>query len=135
MGFLGNERSALQRSLPGLEDRLVHYGLMALEKSGNPGLALFKEVGGPGLLVPAEHGGIGASAVDAVRCTRAIGARSPSLAVAATMHNFSVASLVALADRAEGFEWMLVDAIARDRLLVSSAFAEGRSGQNILRPA
>ncbi|TWP50895.1 acyl-CoA dehydrogenase [Lentzea tibetensis] len=135
MGFLDREREALATALPGLDDKLVHCGLTALEQPVNPGLGLFSDAGGPGLLVPAEHGGTGASAVDAVRCTRAIGARSPSLAIAATMHNFSVASLVALAERSDGCEWMLIDAVANDRLLMSSAFAEGRSGQNILRPA
>ena len=77
--------------------------------------------------------GGGATARQDLRCTRAIGARTPSLAVAATMHNFSVASLVALSQHSEGFEWMLLDAIARDRLLAASAFAEGLSGQGIWR--
>jgi alkylation response protein AidB-like acyl-CoA dehydrogenase len=50
------------------------------------------------------------------------------------MHNFSVASLVALvaSEDASGLEWMLIEAIARDRLLVASGFAEGRTGAGIL---
>ena len=70
--------------------------------------------------------------MDAVRVTRAVAARSPSLAVATTMHQFSVASLVALAESSEGLEWMLLDGVARDRLLLASGFAEGRTSQGIL---
>ncbi|MCP3803319.1 acyl-CoA/acyl-ACP dehydrogenase [Allokutzneria sp. A3M-2-11 16] len=135
MRFLREERARLDSALPGLDEQLADCGLMALEQQDNPGLALFRKAGGAGALVPEKHGGLGLSALAALSATRAIAARSPSLAVAATMHNFSVASLVALAERSEGFEWMLIDAIARDRLLVASAFAEGRTGQNILRPA
>ena len=50
----------------------------------------------PHCMVPAEFGGLGASLLDAVRVQRAVGSRSPSLAVATTMHHFSVASLVEL---------------------------------------
>lgn len=134
MSFLTAERRALQQHLPGLDKALAEHPLTELEQPGNPGIAHFKEAGGAGLLIPSEHGGGGASARDAVRVTRAIGSRSPSLAIAATMHNFSVASLAALAHHSEGFEWMLLDAIANDRLLVSSGFAEGAPGRGVLDP-
>lgn len=134
MRFLEAERATLERMMPGLDEELAAHTLAALEKPGNPGLKAFRAAKGPGLLIPAEHGGQGATAQQALRCTRAIGSRSPSLGVAATMHNFSVASLVALCERSTGMEWMLLDAIARDRLLVASAFAEGRSGQGVLSP-
>jgi hypothetical protein len=39
---------------------------------------------------------------DAVRIQRAVGSRSPSLAVATTMHHFSVASLVELTAAGNG---------------------------------
>jgi alkylation response protein AidB-like acyl-CoA dehydrogenase len=133
--FLEVERAVLDRFLPGLDTTLADVEFTELERAAGPGLQAFRGAEGPGLLVPSEHGGQAAGAQAAVRLTRAIGARSPSLAVAATMHNFSVAGLVEVAACSEGFEWMLLDAIARDRLLVCSAFAEGRSGQNILRPA
>ena len=110
------------------------FSLSELERRGGPGITALREAGGSGLLVPAEHGGVGASARDAVRCTRAIATRSPSVAVAATMHNFSVASLVTLAATSTGFEWLLLDAVARDRRMMSSAFAEGRTGQGVLTP-
>ncbi|MEQ4305045.1 acyl-CoA dehydrogenase [Plantactinospora sp. B6F1] len=134
MRLLAADRAVLDRLLPGLDAELGRHPLTALERPESPGLAAFRLARGPGLLVPVEHGGTGATAREAVRCTRAIGSRSPSLAVAATMHNFSVASLVALSSRSEGFEWMLLDAVARDRLLVASAFAEGRTAQGILSP-
>lgn len=134
MRFLEAERRTLRRLMPGLDEDLSGHPLAVLECPGNPGLKAFRAANGPGLLIPGEHGGAGATAREALHCTRAIGARSPSLGVAATMHNFSVASLVALCARSEGLEWMLLDAIARDRLLVASAFAEGRSGQGVLSP-
>jgi alkylation response protein AidB-like acyl-CoA dehydrogenase len=135
MRFLEAERAVLARLLPGLDDELAGVAFTDLESSRSPGLEAFRAAGGTGLLVPREHGGRGVGAREAVGLTRAIGARSPSLAVGVTMHNFSVASLVEVAARSDGFEWMLLDGIARDQRLVCSAFAEGRSGQNILRPA
>ncbi|MDT9692963.1 acyl-CoA dehydrogenase family protein [Streptomyces sp. P9(2023)] len=134
MKFLHRERAALETVMPGLDQQLAGYPLMDLESAGGPGLAAFTKAGGPALLVPAEHGGHGADLLTAVRVQRAIGARSPSLAVATTMHHFSVASLVEAAALSDGLEWMLLAAIAKDRLLLASGFAEGRTGQGILSP-
>ncbi len=134
MELFRTERSTLERHLPGLDKSLADVALLDLERAGNPGLALFREAGGPGLLVPAEHGGLGISAVDAVRIQRAVGARSPSLAVATTMHHFSVASLVELSAATDGLAWVMLQAIADNGWLLSSGFAEGRPGQHILRP-
>ncbi|URN13531.1 hypothetical protein LUW77_25075 [Streptomyces radiopugnans] len=68
--------------------------------------------------------------------TRAIGAAAPSLAVASTMHHFSVATIFTLAEslRSSGVEWALLEGIATQNLLVSSGFAEGNPGQGILSP-
>ena len=134
MDLFRTERSTLERYLPGLDKALADVALLDLERAGNPGLGLFQEARGPALLVPAEHGGLGASALDAVRVQRAVGARSPSLAVATTMHHFSVASLVELSAASNGFEWAMLQAIAENGWLVSSGFAEGHPGQHILRP-
>ncbi|WP_432092894.1 acyl-CoA dehydrogenase family protein [Streptomyces sp. bgisy100] len=127
-------REACDTFLPGLTADLSAVPLDVLESHTSPGLEAFRRAGGPGLLVPAQYSGAGANALEAVRVARALGALSPSLAVAATMHNFSVASLVALVGSADagGLEWLLVEGIARDRLLVASGFAEGRAGQGIL---
>ena len=123
------ERHTLEALLPGLDAALADHGLEDLERPGGPGLAAFKASRGPALLVPAEHSGTGADPTQAIQVQRAIGARSPSLAVATTMHHFSVASLVEASRASSGFEWMLLEAVARDGLLMASGFAEGRPGQ------
>ncbi|HEY5149676.1 MAG TPA: acyl-CoA dehydrogenase family protein, partial [Mycobacterium sp.] len=128
------ERECLEQHLPGLDAELAALPLMTLESRESPALKLFREAGGPGLLVPAEHGGRGVDALAAVRMQRALGARSPSLAVAATMHHFSVASLAELTTMGGGFEWVVLQAIAEQNWYLSSAFAEGNPGQNILSP-
>jgi alkylation response protein AidB-like acyl-CoA dehydrogenase len=66
---------------------------------------------------------------------RALGARSPSLAVATTMHHFSMASIVLLAQTGTGFEWMLMEGVARGGKLLASGFAEGRPDAGILAPS
>ena len=120
--------------LPGLDKYLSEIPLLELERPGNGALATFRELGGPALLVPAEYEGKGASLLDAVRIQRAVGSRSPSLAVATTMHHFSVASLVELTAAGNGFEWAMLMAIAENSWLLSSGFAEGKPGQHILTP-
>ncbi|MDQ1535669.1 MAG: hypothetical protein QOE58_62 [Actinomycetota bacterium] len=137
MRFLERERETLREFLPGLDDALTATSLNSLESPGSPvspGIASFREARGPGLIVPTDLDGVGASPLDALRVQRAIGSRSPSLAVATTMHHFSVASLLAVSDSAGGMEWMLVQAIAKDNLLLASGFAEGRPGGQILAP-
>jgi alkylation response protein AidB-like acyl-CoA dehydrogenase len=134
MTFLKAERDTLEQYLPGLDKHLSGCALLDLEKAGNGALSVFREVGGPALLVPSEFGGLGASLAEAVRIQRAIGSRSPSLAVASTMHHFSVASLVELTSAGNGFEWAMLTAIAENSWLLSSGFAEGRPGQHILAP-
>lgn len=126
MNFLEPERAVLDRFLPGLDKRLAALPQPERERPGGPALPLFKAAGGPALLVPAEHQGLGISAEDAVSLQRAVGARSPSLAVATTMHHLSVAGLVQAYEVAQGMEWMLLEAVADQRLLVASGFAEGR---------
>lgn len=133
--FLRRERQTVNDLLPGLDERLAEIPLTKLEARGGPGLELFRRCGGPGLLVPERDAGLGADPVRAVRVQRAIGARSPSLAVATTMHHFSIATLVETSESSAGFEWMVLEAVARDRLLVASGFAEGRAGQGILAPS
>ncbi|MFF3333874.1 acyl-CoA dehydrogenase family protein [Streptomyces sp. NPDC002888] len=132
MRFLERERQTLEKFLPGLDGRLAALTLQERERPQGPALALFKEAGGSGVVVPSEHRGLGASAVEAVRLQRAIGSRSPSLAVATTMHHFSVAGLIQAYEVTKGMEWMLLEAVADQGLLMASGFAEGRSGQSIL---
>ena len=134
MNLLRAERDALDAYLPGLDEYLREIPLLELERPGCGALQKFRELGGPALLVPAEYEGKGAGLLDAVRIQRALGSRSPSLAVATTMHHFSVASLVELTAAGNGFEWAMLMAIAENSWLLSSGFAEGKPGQHILTP-
>jgi alkylation response protein AidB-like acyl-CoA dehydrogenase len=135
MRFLERERTTLAKLLPELDTALREVPLMELERPPSPGIGLFRDSGGPGLLVPECHQGKGATALDALRVQRAIGSRSPSLAVATTMHHFSMATLVGLGETGEGLEWMLIEAVASTNRIVASGFAEGRSGAGILQPS
>ena len=134
MSFLDRERATCDRLLPGLTKQLAEIPLLELERPGSRGIELFRSAGGAGLVVPKVHHGSGATAVEAAHVTRALAACSPSLAIAATMHQFSVASLVALAESSSGFEWMLLEGVAVDGRLMASGFAEGNPGQGILTP-
>jgi alkylation response protein AidB-like acyl-CoA dehydrogenase len=134
MNLMRAERDTLDGYIPGLDKYLSEIPLLELEQPGHGALAKFRELGGPALLVPAEYEGKGASLLDAVRIQRAVGSRSPSLAVATTMHHFSVASLVELTAAGNGFEWAMLMAIAENSWLLSSGFAEGKPGQHILTP-
>jgi alkylation response protein AidB-like acyl-CoA dehydrogenase len=133
MRYLGRERDTVEKYLPGLDDLLAGTALTELERPGSPGVKAFRDHGGPALVIPTEYGGSGADALDAVRVQRAIGARSPSLAVATTMHHFSVAGLVVVADGG-GQEWLLLEAIAKNNMLLASGFAEGRPDGKVLQP-
>ncbi|MFD9689460.1 acyl-CoA dehydrogenase family protein [Kitasatospora sp. NPDC059146] len=133
MRFLHRERAALETHLTGLDAALAAQPLERLESAPSPAIGAFRAAGGPGLLVPRALGGKGVSALEAVRVQRAVGARCPSLAVATTMHHFSVAGLVRAATPGAPEERLLAS-IAADGLLLASAFAEGRAGQNILKP-
>lgn len=132
--FLGRCREALDAYLPGFAERMADVPLTELESEGNPGIAAFRECGGPGLLIPQAYGGSGASAVDAALVQRAIGALSPSTAVAVAMYQFTIATLVELLRAGGGLEWMAVEAVARQRLLVASGFAEGDPHGKLLSP-
>lgn len=134
MEFMTEERRTLRALLPGLDEQLAELDPTLLESPASPGIELFRAAGGPGLLIPREHRGIGASACEALRVQRAIGARSPSLAVATTMHHFSTATLVEFCAHTQGLEWMLLQAIAERGQLLASGFAEGTRGQGVLRP-
>ncbi|WP_109031400.1 acyl-CoA dehydrogenase family protein [Streptomyces rubrogriseus] len=135
MRFLERERATLAKLLPELDPALHETPLMELERPGSPGIRHFRDSGGPGLLVPEAHQGRGATALDALRVQRAIGSRSPSLAVATTMHHFSMATLVGIGGLGDGLEWMLIEGVASSNRVIASGFAEGRSGAGILDPS
>jgi alkylation response protein AidB-like acyl-CoA dehydrogenase len=136
MRTLDDAREVCESYLPGLLSKLSAIPLPELEKPGNPGLELFRNCGGPALVIPKDYAGSGATPLEAVQVSRAIGAAAPSLAVASTMHHFSVATIFTLAEslQSSGVEWALLEGIATQSLLVSSGFAEGNPGQGILSP-
>ncbi len=133
MHFLHRERDALENLLPGLDAALAGLSLDVTERPGNPALELFRTHSGTDLLIPPRLGGLGASPHEALHVQRALGSRSPSLALAVAMHQFAVASLL---------EWYALEAlpeleallrrITTDQLYLTSAFSDGRSGASIL---
>jgi alkylation response protein AidB-like acyl-CoA dehydrogenase len=131
MGFLRRERATLETLIPGLDDALAAIPLLEMERRGNPSLAVFRNLGGPGLLIPESLGGLGASPLDAARIQRAIASRAPSLAVATTMHHFTVATMIEISPGNPGLEGELLATIARNKLYIASGFAEGRTGVSI----
>lgn len=133
LNFLKRERATLEQFLPSLDEKLAAIPLTEIEKPGNPGLAMLRELEGTALLVPTQHGGKGATAVEAIQIHRAVASRSPSLAIAMTMHNFSVATLVEYLFYGD-YTVELLKQISGGQLLVASGFAEGRTGTSILDP-
>jgi alkylation response protein AidB-like acyl-CoA dehydrogenase len=133
MNFLKRERTTLEQFLPSLDAKLAAIPLMEIEQPGNAGLAMLRELEGTAVLIPTEHGGKGASAAEAIQIHRAVATRSPSLAIAMTMHNFSVATLVEYLFYGD-YTVELLKQISGGQLLVASGFAEGRPRTSILDP-
>ncbi len=131
MNFLKQERTTLENILPGLDAALARIPLLEMERPGNPSIAAFKSLAGPGLLIPKRFGGRGASPLHAVRAQRAIACRAPSLAVATTMHHFTIATLMEINPEDPGPERELLESVAQGNLYVASGFAEGRTGVSI----
>ncbi|NUP44212.1 MAG: acyl-CoA dehydrogenase [Streptomyces sp.] len=134
MRFLERERATAEKLLPGLDESLAAVPRMELEGPSSPGIQLFRDSGGPGLLVPIPQQGRGATALDALRVQRALGSRSLSLAVATTIHHFSMAPLVDLATY-DGVASMLVESVASGNNLVAFGFAEERAGAGVFSPS
>jgi alkylation response protein AidB-like acyl-CoA dehydrogenase len=133
MNFLKPERTVLERFLPSLDAKLAEIPLVEIERPGNPGLAMLRELEGAALLVPTKYGGKGATPLEATQIHRAVASRAPSLAIAMTMHNFSVATLVEYLFYGD-YTVELLQNISGGQLLVASGFAEGRTSVSILDP-
>jgi alkylation response protein AidB-like acyl-CoA dehydrogenase len=131
MNFLRQERETLEKLLPGLDAALARIPLMEMERPGNPSIPVYRKLGGPGLLIPTRFGGRGASPLQAVRAQRAIACRAPSLAVATTMHHFTIATVLEANPEDPGQEAELLESVARDNLYVASGFAESQPGTSI----
>lgn len=130
--FMRTERETLERFAPSLLGFLEEHSLSDLEQPGSGAITAFRESGAPALLVPAERGGKGATPLEMVRLHRAIASRSPSLAIATTMHHFSLATLVEYCATASEVEWLLIEGLAQENMLLASGVAEGRSRQPML---
>ncbi|MFG2908378.1 acyl-CoA dehydrogenase [Kitasatospora sp. NPDC048286] len=135
MRFLERERAAVAKLLPDLDETLRTVPLMELEGTNSPGIRLFRESGGAALMAPTSQQGRGATALDALRVQRALGARMPSVASATAAHHFSLAVLLALASVGDSMLPQLVEGVVTSDRLMAFAFAEERSGAGILSPA
>ncbi|MFB6710692.1 MULTISPECIES: acyl-CoA dehydrogenase [unclassified Streptomyces] len=137
MQFMQADRDTCDALLPGLLDRLAEVPFAELESGDSPAVGIFRDHGGSNLLVPAAFGGADATALQAARVVRALGAAAPSLSVATAMHHFSIGTLFGVADTFAGgtdLDELLLKRVSQERLLVASAFAEGRTEQGILSP-
>lgn len=137
MEFMQVDRETCESLIPGLLGALSDVPFTELESESGPAIGIFRDHGGSNLLVPAAFGGQDATALQAARVVRALGAVAPSLSVATAMHHFSIGTLFGVADTfAAGTDLddMLLKRVAAERLLVCSAFAEGRTNQGILTP-
>jgi alkylation response protein AidB-like acyl-CoA dehydrogenase len=132
MKFLQNEKDVLNRYSPELACKLQEQGLINLEREDSPGIALFKEHGAVRLLIPTEFGGFGVSAVEALKYQVALGSLAPSLAIATTMHQYKVATLVEMAKNRDLSA--LLDKISSGNLLVASGGSEGNTDGNLFYP-
>jgi alkylation response protein AidB-like acyl-CoA dehydrogenase len=131
--LLEKERATLAAFFPKLDETLAQIPLLEMEKPDNPALGIFRKFAGPKLLIPTRFSGLGATPLQAIHIQRALGSRSPSLAVATTMHHWSIAIILEMFAGRKGtsFETQWLENIAENNLYVSSAFAEGVAGSTI----
>ncbi|GAA3879175.1 acyl-CoA dehydrogenase family protein [Streptomyces lacrimifluminis] len=137
MRSLDAARAVCERFHPGLIKELKEIPYAERERPGSPVIDLFRIHGGVGLLIPGEYGGHGASPLEALRVQLALGAESPSLVAAVSMHHFTAAMLYSLAGNAgrlTGAQTDLLHRIVPEQQVMASGWAEGRTAQNILTP-
>ncbi|MEV5873221.1 acyl-CoA dehydrogenase family protein [Streptomyces sp. NPDC052101] len=138
MRSLDAARTVCERFHPGLLKELEQIPYAEREKPGSPVIDLFRIHGGVGLLIPEVYGGHGAAPLEALRVQLALGALSPSLVAAVSMHHFTAAMLYSLAvkdGRLTAAQTELLHRIVPEQQVMASGWAEGRTAQNILKPA
>lgn len=138
MRSLDTARAVCERFHPGLLKEIEQIPHADRERPGSPVIDLFRIHGGVGLLIPEEYSGHGAAPLDALRVQLALGAVSPSLVAAVSMHHFTAAMLFSLAGKAgrlTAAQTELLRRIVPDQQVMASGWAEGRTEQNILTPA
>lgn len=92
-----------------------------------------RESGYLAMPVPAQFEGGGASLLECAAAQRRLAAADPGLAIGVNMHLFSVGVMVEHWRRARDSSWLLLEAIASQRRLVASAFAEPGLAGSLLR--
>ncbi|MFG2121449.1 acyl-CoA dehydrogenase [Streptomyces sp. NPDC048710] len=138
MRSLDAARTVCERFHPGLLKELEQIPYAERERPGSPVIDLFRIHGGVGLLIPEAYGGHGAAPLEALRVQLALGALSPSLVAAVSMHHFTAAMLYSLAvksGRLTAAQTELLHRIVPEQQVMASGWAEGRTAQNILKPA
>ncbi|MBX8944117.1 MULTISPECIES: acyl-CoA dehydrogenase family protein [Lysinibacillus] len=124
--FLAKERAVLEKYFPGFDDYLKSFTFEKREEETEILINKFRNINGTSLLIPKKYGGLGANIIESLSIQRAIATRSPSLAIAYTMHHFSVASLVEIV-QSHGDLDSVLKLIVEEKLLLSSCFAEGNA--------
>jgi alkylation response protein AidB-like acyl-CoA dehydrogenase len=130
--FLDKEHKTTEHFFPGLLTELKGKSFEELESAEeNLPSRLMRKYSIGSLLIPKRLGGMEASLEEAIEVHRSIGSFSPSLAVQATMHNFTMIICSRLSGILPNSE-NLLRSVSQDRLLVASGFAEGQPGASIL---
>ncbi len=100
----------------------------------DPGvLDQLKAAGYFGAPVPPELQGSGATLLECAAVQRRLAASDGGLAIGLNMHLFSVGMMVHLWRRRRDLTWVMLEAIASQRRMVASAFAEPGLAGNVLR--
>ena len=92
-----------------------------------------KDSGYLSMPVPEEFEGGGASVLQCAAAQRRLAAADPALAIGVNMHLFSLGVMVEHWRRHRDSSWLLLEAIASQRRLVASAFAEPGLAGSLLR--
>ncbi|EAR23062.1 putative oxidoreductase [Nitrococcus mobilis Nb-231] len=85
------------------------------------------------LAIPKQFGGQGASIADVCAVQHELGYVFPSIAIATTMHIFTLGMIVEHWKRTRDLSWMLLQAITQQNSIVASAFAEPNLGGCLVR--
>ncbi|MEU4559559.1 acyl-CoA dehydrogenase family protein [Actinoplanes sp. NPDC023936] len=111
-------------------------GAQEADRAGRPpaaGLALLRDADWPGMPVPADFHGGGATLLECCAAQLRLATADPALAIAVNMHLFSVGLMVEHWRRRADVSWLLLEAIAEQRRLLASAFAEPNLGGSVSR--
>lgn len=133
MTILTDAIACIDNYLPGLSTKLTTQSFEENEQAQSQVINWFKQSGGCKLMVKKCYGGVELTPWQAVLVQMGLGIYSPSLAIGAGMHQFSIATLQEMAKTSTGLESLLLEAIAKNDLLVSSAFSEGNASKSILQ--